>query len=114
MIASFGDAATEDLFHGANTKAARSIDRAMWPVVRRKLDLVNAAASLKDMGVPPGNRLEALRSDQKGRYSLRVNDRYRVTFRFEHATAHEVRCEIITNDMSRSWMDVVLKAVRLC
>jgi toxin HigB-1 len=93
MIASFGDAATEDLFHGANTKAARSIDRAIWPVVRRKLDLLNAAAGLEDLRVPPGNRLEALRGDQKGRHSIRVNDRYRVTFRFEHARAHDVRCE---------------------
>ncbi len=93
MIASFGDAATEDLFHGVNTKAARSIDRAIWPVVRWKLDLVNAAASLEDLRVAPGNRLEALRGDQKGRYSIRVNDQYRVTFRFEHATAHAVRCE---------------------
>jgi toxin HigB-1 len=93
MIASFGDAATEDVFHGANTKAARTIDRAIWPVVRRKLDLLNSAARLEDLRVPPGNRLEALRGDQKGRHSVRVNDQYRVTFRFEHATAHDVRCE---------------------
>jgi len=93
MIASFGDAATEDLFHGANTKAARTIDKAIWPIVRRKLDLLNAAARLEDLRVPPGNRLEALKGDQKGRHSIRVNDRYRVTFRFEHATAHDVRCE---------------------
>ena len=93
MIASFGDAATEDLFHGANTKAARTIDKAIWPIVRRKLDLLNAAARLEDLRVPPGNRLEALKGDQKGRHSIRVNDRYRVTFRFEHSTAHDVRCE---------------------
>jgi proteic killer suppression protein len=93
MIVSFDDATTEDLFHGANTKAARSIDRAIWPVVRRKLDLVNAAASLEDLRVPPGNRLEALKGDQKGRHSIRVNDQYRVTFRFENGTAHDVRCE---------------------
>ena len=93
MIASFGDATTEDLFHGANTKAARSIDRAIWPIIRRKLDLVNAAASLEDLRVPPGNRLEALKGDQKGRHCIRVNDQYRVTFRFENGTAHDVRCE---------------------
>jgi proteic killer suppression protein len=93
MIASFGDAATEDLFHGANTKAARTIDKAIWPIVRRKLDLLNAAARLEDLRVPPGNRFEALKGDQKGRHSIRVNDRYRVTFRFEHSTAHDVRCE---------------------
>jgi proteic killer suppression protein len=93
MIVSFDDATTEDLFHGANTKAARSIDRAIWPVVRRKLDLVNAAASLEDLRVPPGNRLEALKGDQKGRHSIRVDDQYRVTFRFENGAAHDVRCE---------------------
>jgi len=93
MIAAFAGATTEDLFHGANTKAARTIDRAIWPVVRRKLDMVNAAAALEDLRLPPGNRLEALKGDQKARYSIRVNDQYRLTFRFENGTAHDVRCE---------------------
>lgn len=93
MIQSFADAATVDVFNGRESKAARSLDKAVWPVIRRKLDLVSAAATLADLHVPPGNRLEALKGDQRGRHSIRVNDRYRITFRFENGNAHEVRCE---------------------
>ena len=52
-----------------------------------------AARSLWDLRVPPGNRLEPLRGDQAGRYSIRVNEQYRITFRFEDGGAWEVRCE---------------------
>lgn len=93
MIQSFADATTADLFHGANTKAARVIDKTIWPVVRRKLDMVNAAAAVSDLRVPPSNRLEALRGDQAGRLSIRVNRQYRITFRFEDGHAFDVRCE---------------------
>jgi proteic killer suppression protein len=90
---SFADAATEDLFHGRNTKAARQFPRHLWPAIQRKLERVNAAADLSFLAVPPANRLEALKGDQKGRYSIRINDQYRVTFRFERGDAHEVRVE---------------------
>lgn len=93
MIRTFADATTADLFHGANTKAARAIDKAIWPVVRRKLDIVNAAAAVQDLRVPPGNQLEALKGDQAGRFSIRVNQQYRITFRFENGHAFDVRCE---------------------
>lgn len=93
MIQSFADAATADVFNGRESTAARSLDKTIWPVVRRKLDLVSAATILADLRVPPGNRLEALKGDQHGRHSIRVNDRYRITFRFENGNAHEVRCE---------------------
>ena len=93
VIRSFGDGTTEDVFYGVDTKAARCLPRALWPVIRRKLDLLMAAKSLLDLRVPRGNRLEALRGDQSGRHSLRVNDQYRITFRFEEAGAWEVRCE---------------------
>jgi toxin HigB-1 len=93
VIHSFADATTADLFHGANTKAARVIDKAIWPVVRRKLDMVNAAATLADLRVPPGNELEALKRNQAGRMSIRVNRQYRITFRFEEGNAFDVRCE---------------------
>ena len=92
MIASFGDAATEDVFHGANTKAARKIDKAVWPVVRRKLDMVNAVAAERDLRVPPGNRLETLKGEQAGRWSIPVNEQYRIIFRFEGEHAFDVRC----------------------
>ena len=93
MIRSFADATTDDLFHGRNSKAARRIPRDIWPVVARKLDRVNAAADLSFLADPPANRLEALKGDQKGRHSIRVNDQYRVTFRFDAGDAFEVRVE---------------------
>jgi proteic killer suppression protein len=93
VIASFADEATSDVFNGVNTKEARKLAKDVWLVMRRKLDMVNAAAALGDLRVPPGNRLEALRGDQQGRHSIRVNDQYRITFRFEGGNAHDVRCE---------------------
>lgn len=93
MISSFGDRATEDLFNGRNSKEARKVPKTVWSIARRKLDMVNAAVSLDDLRVPPGNRLETLKGDQKGRQSIRVNDQYRLTFRFEGSNAHDVRCE---------------------
>ena len=93
MIRTFADAATADVFHGENTKAARAIDPTIWPVARRKLDMVNAATAIMDLRVPPNNRLEALKGDQAGRCSIRVNRQYRITFRFEGGHAFEVRCE---------------------
>ena len=93
MIQSFADDTTADVFHGQNTKAARAIDKAIWPVVRRKLDMVNAAVAVQDLRVPPNNRLEALKGDQAGRFSVRVNRQYRLTFRFDGGNAFDVRCE---------------------
>lgn len=93
LIQSFAEAATEDVFNGRNTKAARAIPRDIWPLVGRKLDMLNAAHNLNDLKSPPGNRLEALKGDQRGRHSIRVNDQFRLTFRFESGNAHDVRCE---------------------
>ena len=93
VIHSFGDAATEDVFHGTNSKAARKIPKDVWALVRRKLDMVNAATNVNALRVPPGNRLEALQGDRAGSFSIRVNDQYRITFRFESDHAYDVRCE---------------------
>lgn len=93
MIRSFGDAATEDVFHGRDSRAARRLPRAIWPGIRRKLDVVNAAHVLSDLRSPPGNRLEALKGSRAGRHAIRVNDQFRITFRFEDGNAHEVKCE---------------------
>lgn len=93
MIQSFGDAATEHVFYGEDTRQARAIPKVLWPVVRRKLLYLHAAAALADLRVPPGNRLEALKGTLSGRFSIRVNDQYRITFRFEAGHASEVRCE---------------------
>ncbi len=93
MIRSFADQATADVYLGVESKVARRIPKPLWPVVRRKLDVLHRAKTLNDLRLPGGNRLEALKGDREGEWSLRVNDRYRVTFRFEDGHAHEVACE---------------------
>jgi proteic killer suppression protein len=93
VIRSFGDGATEDIFHGTNSRAARTIPKVLWAVVRRKLDFLNAATNLQALRVPSGNRLEALKGNRAGLFSIRVNEQYRITFRFEGEDAHDVRCE---------------------
>ena len=93
MIRSFADTATEDVFYGADTKTARRLPKGLWPVMRRKLDMLHAAKTLADLLVPPGNRLESLRGDQSGRHSIRVNQQFRITFHFHEGGAWEVLCE---------------------
>lgn len=81
MIVSFGDAGTEDIFNGKNSKAARkTCPETLWRVAARKLDQLDSVASLDDLRVPPGNRLEALSGSRKGQFSIRVNDQYRICF----------------------------------
>jgi len=83
MIRSFRSADAESLFHDRPVTRFRSIER----VARRKLLYLNQAQSLADLKVPPGNRLEALKGDRKGQYSIRVNDQWRICFRWEEASA---------------------------
>jgi proteic killer suppression protein len=81
MIQSFKNAATEDIFNGKNTKAARSIcPSSLWKVAARKLDQLDSVSVLAELRIPPNNRLEALSGDRKGQYSIRINDRYRICF----------------------------------
>ena len=82
-----------DLFRDRNTRAARRIPRELWRVVQRKLKLLDAAGRLDDLRVPAGNRLEALKGSRVGRHSMRVNEQYRVTFRWESGHAYEVAVE---------------------
>ena len=91
MIVDFGDEATEDVFHGENTKAARRIPVVVWKTACRKLDMLNAAHELRDLAVPLGNRLEALHGKLAGHHSIRINDQFRIVFRWEDSNAHEVR-----------------------
>ena len=93
VIQSFADATTRDIFDGANTKPARGIDKALWPVICRKFDMLNGATAIQDLRVPPGNHLEALKGDQRTRWSIRVNRQYRITFQFTDGHAYDVRCE---------------------
>jgi proteic killer suppression protein len=91
VIASFGDQATRDVFDDENSRTARSIPKDIWKVAQRKLDQLNAAHLIEDLRVPPGNRLEALRGDLAGYWSIRVNDQYRIVFQFNDGHAKDVK-----------------------
>lgn len=92
MIRSFADDTTRDIWHGVNGKAARRIPKALWPVVRRKLDQIDSVTKLDHLRVPPGNRLHPLEAERSGYHAIRVNDQYRIVFRFEGQDAHDVGC----------------------
>ena len=91
MIASFGDKASAALYHGERGKAIRKFPPAIRAAALRKLDVLNGAAELRDLRSPPGNRLEALRGDLAGLHSIRVNDQWRIVFRWVDSDAHDVR-----------------------
>jgi proteic killer suppression protein len=93
VIQSFADGTTVDLFRERNTRAARKIPRDSWRGAQRKLKALDVAARLEDLLIPAGNRLGRLKGDQAGRHSIRINDKYRVTFRWEEGDAYEVRVE---------------------
>lgn len=81
MIQSFADEATEDIFHGINSKRARKkLALSLHPIAYRKLDMLDAAINLNDLRVPPGNRLEELKGNLKGHHSIRINDQFRIIF----------------------------------
>lgn len=89
-IRSFGDAATETFFH--SDKIKKGVGWAnLKRVVRRKLDMVSYADQLDDLKSPPGNQLEALKGDLKGFHSIRVNDQWRVVFKWTDSGPTEVR-----------------------
>jgi len=91
VIASLGDQATADLYHGARTRRVRAFPGEVRPAALRKLDMINAASALGDLRSPPGNRLEVLRGRLKGFHSIRVNEQWRVIFRWSDGQAHEVQ-----------------------
>ena len=91
MIASSGDRATEDMYHGRPTARARRFPQDVVDAALVKMDSLNGAASMLDLRSPPGNRLEALKGDLKGWHSIRVNDQWRLVFRWQGNDAHKVR-----------------------
>ena len=90
MIVTFLSEATRDIYDGMESKQARKVPHTVWNVAQRKLDMLNAAHSLNDLRSPPANRLEALKGRSKGKYSIRVNDQYRLVFEFRDGNAYEV------------------------
>ncbi len=86
MIRTFRDADTEALFLGRRVRRWTSIET----VTMRKLAMLNRAARIDDLRIPPGNRLEALKHDRAGQHSIRINDQYRVCFVWRNGDAHDV------------------------
>jgi len=86
VIKSFRSTDTEALFYDRPVARLRAIERP----ARRKLLYLNQARSLQDLLAPPGNRLEALKGDRKGQHSIRVNDQWRICFRWQEGHAHDV------------------------
>jgi toxin HigB-1 len=92
MILSFHDRGTEDVYDGKPSSSARRVcPQSIWRVARRKLDMIHQAALLGDLRSPPGNRLEALHGDRAGQYSVRINDQYRICFRWTELGAESVQ-----------------------
>jgi toxin HigB-1 len=91
VIQSFGDKRTRELFDGEQTSRVRKLPSDLLASALRKLDMLEAAAALLDLRSLPGNRLEALKGDLDGYYSIRVNDQWRLIFLWEDGAAHEVQ-----------------------
>jgi toxin HigB-1 len=91
MIAGYRDKRTRDFAAGKRVKPLSGIERA----ARLKLDRLEAAAVLKDLGALPGNRFEALKGSRKGQYSIRINDQWRICFEWPEAASGPSNVEIV-------------------
>ena len=90
VIRSFDNRLAEDLFDDRRASAVRRLPPALYQAARRKLLYLHEAEELRDLRVPPGNRLEALKGDRAGWCSIRINDQWRVVFRWETDQAIDV------------------------
>lgn len=87
MIKSFRDSETEKLFE---REPSRKLPHDIQRTALRKLWMLDAATSLRDLRVPPGNRLEALKHDRRGLHSIRINEKWRICFRWHNGAAYDV------------------------
>lgn len=93
-IKSFANLGTEHIALGVNSKQSRAVlPQRVWTAAHRKLDLLNRATTLMALAQAPGLRFEPLKHTMPGFYSIRVNDQYRVIFRFENGEAFDVAIE---------------------
>lgn len=91
MIKSFRDRGTEDVFDGRNSRLARRCcSQSLWSIARRKLDQINRVREIGELAIPPANHLERLRGDRKEQYSIRINQQFRICFKWEDSHAYEV------------------------
>ena len=91
MIQGFGNQLAEDIFLDRQRQVRRQFPPELYRVARRKILYLHDAAELRDLRVPPGNRLEALRGNWQGYHSIRINDQWRVVFRWKEGNADEVQ-----------------------
>jgi len=91
VITSFGDKGTSDLFHGISSRRVRKLPRQVHEPALYKLDVLSAAQVLDDLRSPPGNRLEPLKGELKGFYSIRINSQWRIIFRWAEGSASDVQ-----------------------
>lgn len=87
MIRTFADRETEKIFH---QNVSKKLPYSIQKTALRKLIMIDSAETLQDLRVPPANRLEALKGNRKGQYSIRINDQYRICFRFNANGAEDV------------------------
>ena len=91
MIVSFRNRGTEDIFREIDSQPARNTcPRPVWPVALRKLQALEIASCLVDLREPPGNKLHPLKFDRAGQHAIRINDTYRICFRWTQAGAEDV------------------------
>ena len=91
MIRNFLNKGTENIFNGKNTKKARKLlPLNLWAVASRKLDQLDSVSILNDLKVPPGNMLESLSRNRDGQISIRINDQYRICFKWDNTEPFDV------------------------
>ena len=88
MIRNFADKEAEKIWDGT---PSRRLPADLQSIARRKLRMLHNAENLNDLRVPPANRLEALKGDRRGQYSIRINDQWRICFRWADGDAHDVQ-----------------------
>jgi len=91
MIQSFGNRLTEDLYHGVSSAKVRRLPSELREPALYKLDILNSVGSVEELRSPPGNRLEALKGDYAGFFSIRINSQWRIVFRWQGGGAYEVK-----------------------
>jgi len=87
MIKSFRDKETEKIF---NRQLSGKLPQNIQPIARKKLVILDAAPELYDLRIPPGNRLESLKGDRKGQHSIRINNQWRICFKWRDGDAYDV------------------------
>jgi toxin HigB-1 len=91
VIKSFKDRGTEDVFNDHRSRVARRLcPEQIWRIARRKLEQLDSVTELRQLAIPPANRLEPLKGDRKGQHSIRINEQYRVVFVWTALGAEDV------------------------